>query len=148
MENELTPIHADNRASPLLARGPLMKPRDKRMRSRHAGIVWMAILFQSSFAHAADYAPVDCSKASSPAERTICRNYDLGQQEARTATLFAVATSLVAMGQRGDIQDAQLAWLKKRDACGNDVSCLTKAYDARMRDLNGVIEAIASRGPF
>lgn len=125
-----------------------MNPKDKRMRLRHAGVVWAAILFQPSFAHAGDYAPLDCRKASSPAERTICRNYDLGQQEARTATLFAVATSLVAMGQRGDIQDAQRAWLKKRDACGNDVSCLKKAYGARIRDLNGVIEGIASRGPF
>jgi uncharacterized protein len=52
------------------------------------------------------------------------------------------------MGQRGDIEDAKRAWLKKRDACENDVSCLTKAYDARIRDLNGVIEGIASRGPF
>lgn len=125
-----------------------MNPEDKWMRLRHAGIVWVAILFQSSFAHAGGYAPLDCSKASSPAERTICRNYDLGQQEARTATLFAIATSLVAMGQRGDIQDAQRAWLKKRDVCGNDVSCLKKAYDARIRDLNGVIEGIASHGPF
>jgi uncharacterized protein len=122
--------------------------KEKRMRLHYASAVLAAALIQSSLAHAGDYAPLACSKASSPAERTICRNYDLGQQEARMATLFAITTSLVAMGQRGDIQDAQRAWLKKRDACGNDVACLRKAYDTRIYDLNAVVEGIASRGPF
>jgi uncharacterized protein len=118
-----------------------------RLRYVIAGLI-TAGMFQPSLAHAGDYAPLNCSKASSPAERTICRDYDLGQQESRMATLFGTATSLVAMGQRGDIQDTQRAWLKKRDACGNDVTCLSKTYDARIRDLNGVIEGIASRGPY
>ena len=117
------------------------------MQLRHASVVLAAVL-QSSFALAGDYAPVDCSKANSPSERTICRSYDLGQQEARMATLFGVATSLVAMGQRGDIQDAQRAWLKTRESCGSDTACLAKAYDARIRNLNGVVDSIAKRGPF
>ncbi len=115
------------------------------MRGLFAGI---ALLAMSSIAHAGDYAPLDCDKASTPAERTICRNYALGQQEARMATLFEVTTSLVAMGQRGNIQDAQREWLKKRDACGDNVGCLTHAYDARIRELNDVMAGIASRGPF
>lgn len=102
----------------------------------------------SSAAHAADYAPLNCHKARSPAEQTICSNYSLGQSEARMATLFAISTSLVAMGQRGDIQDAQRKWLASRDACGNDVGCLTKAYDQRIRALNDVIASIQSRGPY
>jgi uncharacterized protein len=99
-------------------------------------------------AWASDYAPLDCSRAKMPADRTICRNYALGQQEARMATLFAVTTALVAMGQRGDIQDAQRAWLYMREACGDRVACLTKAYDARIDELNSVLKAIAARGPF
>jgi uncharacterized protein len=118
------------------------------MRVGYASAVLAAVVLRSSLAQAGAYTPIDCNKASSPSERTICRNYDLGQQESRLATLFGVATSLVAMGQRGDIQDAQRAWLKTRASCGNDVACLTKAYDARIRNLNGVIESIAARGPF
>jgi uncharacterized protein len=64
------------------------------------------------------------------------------------ATLFAVTTSLVAMGQRGNIQDAQRAWLTKREACRDDVACLTRAYAARIDDLNRVLKTIESRGPF
>jgi uncharacterized protein len=89
-----------------------------------------------------------CTKAKSAAEITICRTYALGQAEARMATLYSVATSLVAMGQRGDIQDAQVEFLKTRRACGRNVACLAKAYTARIDQLNKVIAAIASHGPY
>lgn len=105
-------------------------------------------LLVPSIAVAGTYAPLDCSKARSPAEKAICKSYPLGQAEARMATLYAVATSLVAMGRRGDIEDQQRAWLKKREACGSRVSCLDRTYSERIAELNGVIESIASRGPF
>ena len=107
-----------------------------------------ALACGSTSAMAADYAPLNCSKAESPAERTICDSYALGQSEARMATLYSVATSLVAMGQRGDIQEAQRKWLASRDACGRNVGCLTAVYDERIRALDGVIASIASRGPY
>lgn len=100
------------------------------------------------FALAADYAPIDCAKAASAAERTICGNYALGQAEARMSTLYGIAMSLVAMGQRGDIGDAQKQWLSAREACGADIACLTKAYSGRIDALNKVIAGIASRGPY
>jgi len=118
------------------------------MRTNFVIAVLAMIALQPTFARAEGYAPIDCGKASSPSEHTICRNYALGQQEARLATLFGVVTSLVAMGQRGDIQDAQREWLKKRESCSADVACLAKAYDARIAILNGVVESIAKRGPF
>jgi len=99
-------------------------------------------------AFATNYAPLACSKAKSPAELTICRTYSLGQAEARMATLFGIATSLVAMGQRCDIRDRQGEWIKSRDASGSDVACLANAYEARIGELNKVIEDIASRGPY
>jgi len=107
-----------------------------------------AVLLAPGAAEAADYAPMNCAKAKSAAETTICKDYGLGQLEARMATLYAVATSLVAMGQRGDMQGAQRDWLQERENCGDRVACLTERYDARIRDLNGTIEGIASRGPY
>jgi uncharacterized protein len=112
------------------------------------GAVALGLLAASVPACAADYAPIDCGKVSSPAERTICRSYPLGQAEARMATMFGVVTSLVAMGQRGDIGDAQRKWLKERDACGNDAACIARAYQSRITALSAVLDAIASRGPF
>ncbi len=111
-------------------------------------VVGLCILGNAWPASAADYAPLDCTKAKSAAEITVCRTYALGQAEARMATLYGIATSLVAMGQRGDIQDTQVEFLKTRDACRRNVACLTKAYGTRTDQLNKVIAAIASRGPY
>jgi len=108
----------------------------------------LVFLVFTRVADAASYVPLDCVKAASPTEKTICGNYALGQAEARMATLFSIATSLVAMGQRGDIGDAQRQWLQKRDACGRNVACLAKAYSDRIQQLNKVIDDIASRGPY
>lgn len=115
---------------------------------RFAAALSALVLFGPSIAEAAEYAPLDCAKAHSAAEKTICKSYALGQSEARMATLYAIATSLVAMGQRGDIQDRQRAWIKEREECGDRAGCLDKAYATRIGELNGVIESVVSRGPF
>jgi uncharacterized protein len=95
---------------------------------RVGSLAVVGLLIVAAPACAADYAPIDCGKAASPAEHAICCSYPLGQAEARMATLFGVVTSLVAMGQRGDIGDAQRQWLKQRDTCGGDTACLARAY--------------------
>ncbi len=108
-----------------------------------------ALVFAAmSQAKAAGYAPLDCGKASSQSDKTICANYELGQLEARAATLFEIATSLVAMGQRGDIQDAQRAFIGQREACRADVACIRNVYRKRIEQLETVMSGIASRGPF
>jgi uncharacterized protein len=117
-------------------------------RKMPGGLLALSLLVGSVPAHAADYAPIDCSKASSPTERAICRSYPLGQAEARMATMFGIVTSLVAMGQRGDIGDAQRKWLKERNACGDDNACIARAYQSRIAALSAAFDAIASRGPF
>jgi uncharacterized protein len=111
---------------------------------RAGGLAVLGFLFVTAPARAAGYAPIDCGKAASPAERAICRS----QAEARMATLFGVVTSLVAMGQRGDIGDAQRQWLKQRDACGGDTACLAHAYQSRIDALSAALDTIASHGPF
>lgn len=108
----------------------------------------VAASFIPRSALAGDYAPLNCARANSFSEHAICQSYALGQLEARMATLYGVATSLVAMGQRGDIEDAQRTWLKTRDACGKRITCLTTAYDDRIRALNDVVAGVASHGPF
>ncbi len=107
-----------------------------------------AIMPASCLGQTASYAPLNCSKASIPAEKAICGNYDLGQDEARLATLYGLLTSLVALGQRGDIIDAQQKWIAIRNACGSDVKCLTGAYQARTANLSRQFDALAKRGPF
>jgi uncharacterized protein len=96
----------------------------------------------------ASYAPLDCAKASTAADKAICKTYALGQDEARLATLFEVLTSLVAMGQRGDIIDRQQQWLSVREACGSNLNCLSHAYQSRIDELSQALDTLAKRGPF
>ena len=96
----------------------------------------------------ADYAPLNCAKAITVTERVICANYELGQAEARVATLYDLTTSLVAMGQRGDIQDRQRAFLKTREACKANIRCLRSAYDSRIKELDAIMARIKEKGPF
>ncbi|MBP0579427.1 DUF1311 domain-containing protein [Labrys sp. LIt4] len=117
------------------------------MKGRFLIIATVALLFPC-VAQAGDYAPLDCAKAASPAEKAVCGNYALGQAEARMATLYGISMSLVAMGQRGNIGEAQQAWIKTREACGADTACLDKVYGERIGALDEVIRNIASHGPF
>jgi uncharacterized protein len=94
------------------------------------------------------YRPLECSKAVSPSELTICRTYSFGQAEAHMATLFGIVTSLVPMGQRADIEESQRQWLHTRDACGKDTVCLSKSYQYRIDNLSAIVDSIAVRGPF
>jgi uncharacterized protein len=111
--------------------------------------LWLCFLgLASSGAHASPYEPLDCSKGLTTAGKTICGNYTLGQVEARQATLFAALTSLVAMGQRADLIESQRRWIETREACRQDVKCLSTAYKMRIEDLTKMLDALAQRGPF
>jgi uncharacterized protein len=118
------------------------------MRFRPALLAICAIAALTVSARAADYAPLNCAAASSPAEKAICGNYGLGQLEARMATLYQWSTSFVGMGQRGDMQDAQRAFIQQRGKCGADVPCLRRTYEARIAQLQSVMERVRERGPF
>jgi uncharacterized protein len=118
------------------------------LRARNIMVALFVLLPGASPASAADYAPLDCSKARSPVEKTICGNYALGQAEARMATLYEWTTQLVAMGQRGNIQDDQRAFVRAREGCGPDLACLLGTYDRRIDQLQLVMGGIKSKGPF
>jgi uncharacterized protein len=102
----------------------------------------------TSPATAADYAPLDCTKARSVTEKTICGNYALGQAEARMATLYEWTTQLVAMGSRGAIQDDQRAFIKEREQCKAQMACILGLYDRRIDQLTLVMNAVKAKGPF
>jgi uncharacterized protein len=134
--------------NPFAAMALLLQTQESDMRPLLSAVILSGALCAPSLAIGANYAPLECPKAKSTVELTICHTYSLGQDEARMATLFGIATSLVAMGQRGDIRDEQAQWLKTRDACGSDAACLTTAYTTRIAQLNKVIDEIASKGPY
>ncbi len=107
-----------------------------------------ALLLVCGLGGPAAAASFDCAKAASADEKAVCASCDLAQQDVRMATLYEVLTSLVAMGQRGDIQDRQRAFLKQRAACGADEACLSKAYVKRIDELQAGLQRIYEGGPY
>jgi len=106
-----------------------------------------------SFALLAGWQPAraasfDCAKAEKPDEKAICADRTLNDQDVEMSVLYTQLKPLLGMGARGDMEDAQVAWLKQRETCGDDRACLGKAYEERLRQLRGGFEALAKRGPF
>ena len=89
-----------------------------------------ALLLVGGRAQAASF---DCAKAGTPDERAVCADPGLGDLDSRLAGLLDLDEGTVAMGQRGDMQDEQAAWLRTRAACGAGRSCLRARYETRLK---------------
>ena len=93
-------------------------------------------------------ASFDCSKAEAADEKAICADHQLNDADVEMSVLYVQLKPFLGMGARGDMEDQQVAWLKRRAACGADHACLSKAYADRLQQLKGGFEALAKRGPF
>jgi uncharacterized protein len=107
-----------------------------------------ALAFYIGYILPATAASFDCGKAATADEHAICRSCALQQRDVEMATLYGVVTHLVAMGQRGVIQDQQSAWLARRHGCGSNETCLLHAYRDRIAVLRQALQRIYRRGPF
>jgi uncharacterized protein len=91
------------------------------LRKLTGGLFALSLLAASVPARAADYAPIDCSKASARTGGSpngdIVRRGDVAGRD----------------GAACDIGDAQRKWLKERNACGDDGTCLARASRAVLR---------------
>jgi uncharacterized protein len=93
-------------------------------------------------------ASFDCAQAAAPDEKAVCADRQLNDADVEMSVLYTQLKPLLGMGARGDLDEAQVAWLKRRAGCGDDRACLSKAYQDRLLQLRGGFEALAKRGPF
>lgn len=107
-----------------------------------------SLLALMSAGQPAQAASFDCAKAETADEKAICADRRLNDQDVEMAVLYTQLKPLLGMGARGDLDDEQVAWLKRRAACKDDRACLGSAYEDRLRQLRGGFEALAKRGPF
>lgn len=88
-------------------------------------------------------ASFDCEgKTLAADEKAICDNRDLNDADVRMVTTFEILTGLLAMGTRGEMQEDQSAWLKRRQACAADVACIRTAYAERLKQLSETFQQI------
>ena len=91
-------------------------------------------------------ASFDCAKAETADEKAICADRVLNDEDVEMSVLYSQLKPLLGMGARGDLDDEQVAWLKRRAGCGDDRGCLSKAYQDRIRQLKSGFEALAGAG--
>jgi|GEM_PF-3219980 len=76
----------------------------------------------------------DCAKAYSATEHSICNSKALSGYDRSVAEAFHQLISL-----RPDVKDAakqeQISFLKKRDACGDAMSCISEVMSDRVSEL-------------
>jgi uncharacterized protein len=96
----------------------------------------------------ANAASFDCGRAHAADEHAVCASRALGELDVEMAVRFETLAGLVAMGMRGDMGDAQKAFLVSRRRCGSDTRCLTMLYHTRIAVLKSQYDALKQRGPF
>lgn len=111
------------------------------------GLTGLAALLMSTAWQPAGAASFDCSKAETADEKAVCADRRLNDEDVEMAVLYTQLKPLLGMGARGDMEDEQGAWLKRRAACGADRACLGKAYQERIQQLRSGFEALSKRGP-
>jgi len=89
-----------------------------------------ALLLVSPSGHAASF---DCAKANSVTEKAICADGKLSKLDSDLSVTWKNASD-VAIAPAA-MKSSQLQWLKLRDACGADISCLSARYNERLAAL-------------
>jgi uncharacterized protein len=121
------------------------RKRNHNLKRRLQSALFMIATLGAGAACAASF---DCARARLPDEKAICASRQLSEMDVEMSVRYQMLTGLVAMGTRGDMQDEQQAWLRSRQACGRDDSCLFAAYRRRSDTLKAEYAHLASRGPF
>ena len=89
------------------------------------------LLLVSLAGHAAGF---DCAKATSVTEKAICADKELSALDSELAFVWQKISGF----DPAAMKSSQLQWLKLRDACGADASCLRSRYNERLDVLHNM----------
>lgn len=77
---------------------------------------------------------MDCTKAVSTVEKSICANTALYALDSQMGAAYRALVK-ASSEQQVELRTAQRAWLKSRDRCVEDVACLDQRYRERLQEL-------------
>ncbi|KAA0679764.1 lysozyme inhibitor LprI family protein [Roseomonas genomospecies 6] len=83
-----------------------------------------------------------CSKAATPTEKAICADPALSALDERLSATYRAALESLSGASPDEgpagaaVKADQRAWLRERDSCGADASCLRRAYEGRVAVLS------------
>lgn len=79
----------------------------------------------------------DCQKASTSTDAAVCSSQDLWTMDRAMASLYFFFKNNSSGQVAQDYLATQREWLKRRDRCGDDISCLAERYSSRIYDFGG-----------
>ncbi|MCU7251981.1 lysozyme inhibitor LprI family protein [Pseudomonas koreensis] len=95
------------------------------------------------FAQLAPAAGMDCSKAASVVEDTICAQKPLYELDVQMGSAYRKLMKATPLTQT-ELKKTQRQWLKTRNECADDVNCLSQQYQERLQILHMQwVEAVA-----
>jgi uncharacterized protein len=93
-------------------------------------IVIALLLAVSGVSHASSF---DCTSAASPSEKAICADAYTSNLDKKLGELWSATLPKVADPKA--LKTDQLQWLKQRNLCADDLSCLRQKYQMRITEL-------------
>ncbi|QJI45390.1 DUF1311 domain-containing protein [Pseudomonas sp. ADAK2] len=94
------------------------------------GAALLAPLAFSTVTHASSF---DCANATSPSEKTICADAYTSNLDKKLGELWSVTLAKVADPKA--LKTDQRQWLKQRNQCADNLSCLRHKYRMRITEL-------------
>jgi uncharacterized protein len=98
------------------------------------------------FIQQATAAGMDCTKAANAVENTICANKSLYAVDAQMGAIYRELFKASVPAQ-AELKRTQRLWLKVRNACAEDVSCLDQHYRERLQALHAQWQAAVAYQP-
>lgn len=89
---------------------------------------------------------MDCSKAATAVEHTICANKGLYELDGQMGTVYRDLMK-VSVEAQPELKRTQRLWLKARNDCAEDVTCLEHSYRDRLKFLQARQMDIAVHKP-
>jgi uncharacterized protein len=84
----------------------------------------------------------DCARAGTSTEKAICSSDSLATYDREIARSFSTARDRLDASAADDLLQGQRAWLRKRNTCGGNRSCL----EATMRKRAAYLQRVATNG--
>ena len=88
----------------------------------------------------------DCARATAPSARTICGSAPLAQLDAEMAAAYIAAKAGLPTDQQAKVAAEQHEWLRRRNGCGADASCLERALAERLSQLQASATTAGATG--
>ncbi len=129
--------------------------RGMKGRLRHALLFLLAIIFPVSICTmsmaVAATPPINCKKARTPVEQTICASPEFIAMDRELAALYDRGLAEFSPDERHQLAQSQSAFLKQRDGCawaahhsahpGTAVNeCIRDKMEIRLRALRGAVD--------